>query len=75
VFIQSLIEGGIFVDIELDYDETVNLFKKGTNDEFLDYLNDVCDYDLYSFSLDWIQNRRYVLKAKGTKGDLVVRWV
>ena len=30
--------------------------------------------DLYSLTDGWLENSKYICKAKGTKGDLIVTW-
>lgn len=32
------------------------------------------DYGLYRMSVDWRKDKRYILKAKGTRGDVIVGW-
>lgn len=46
----------------------------GWND--LLFLQDLCPtLDLYSVSTAWLENRKYVLKAKGIEGDLIILWL
>lgn len=33
------------------------------------------EHGLYRMSDDWRNDKRYILKAKGTKGDVIVGWV
>lgn len=32
------------------------------------------NYGLYRISVDWRNDKQYILKAKGTRGDAVVGW-
>jgi len=33
------------------------------------------EHGLYRVSFDWRQDKGYILKAKGTKGDVIVGWI
>ena len=33
------------------------------------------EHGLYRMSVDWRKDKRYILKAKGTKGDVIVGWI
>lgn len=33
------------------------------------------DLELYSLSTSWIQDKQYIMKAKGVKGDVIVTWI
>lgn len=55
----------------LNYEETQKL----TNEQVLKLLKDKYPvYELYNISLGWRENRKYILKAKGVYGDVIVNW-
>ena len=33
------------------------------------------EHGLYRMSVDWRKDKGYILKARGTKGDIIVGWV
>jgi hypothetical protein len=44
-------------------------------DALLDELNrQFPNYNLYSLSQDWFENRRFILKARGGNGDIIIGW-
>jgi len=49
--------------------------KRLDNEEMFGVINSIYpDRELYSMSLDWRDNKQYVLKVKGIKGDVLVGW-
>lgn len=58
-------------DLIYSYD----LMNKWTNEEVLTYLQKIFpERLLYSISLGWRDNRKYILKARGLAGDVIVGW-
>lgn len=59
------------MDILLKREELLTL----TNSEVLASLQEkYLERKLYSISLDWRKDEKYILKARGTSGDLIVGW-
>lgn len=58
-------------DLEMDYDLAVAM-GPGKLLELLQRLYP--ERDLYSISLGFLQSRRYIAKARGTGGDVIVSW-
>ena len=49
--------------------------KRLDNEAMFGVINSIYpDRELYSMSLDWRDNKQYVLKVKGVKGDVLVGW-
>lgn len=49
--------------------------KRLDNEAMFGVINSIYpDRELYSMSLDWCDNKQYVLKVKGVKGDVLVGW-
>lgn len=58
-------------DLILDYEELLLM----TDDNILKALQTLYPKrKLYSISLGWRQSKDYILKAKGTGGDVVIGW-
>jgi len=51
-----------------------NAILKLTNDEIMELLNSITNFDLYTMSLDWRESVDYILKCKGAEGDVLVYW-
>lgn len=48
---------------------------KRTNEEVLSLLQKLFPkHQLYNISLGWREDRKYILKAKGLLGDVIVGW-
>ncbi len=58
-------------DLILDYDETKVL---NDGELFLLLVKAYTTYGIFSLSLSWRDDKRYVLKVKGANGDLVIGW-
>jgi len=52
-----------------------NLLLEKSNEEIFDVLNEYSGYDLCSMSIAWRDSEQYILKCKGSYGDIVVHWV
>ena len=49
--------------------------KRLDNEEMFGVISSIYpDRELYSMSLDWRENKQYVLKVRGVKGDVLVGW-
>ena len=58
-------------DLKLDYEELLLT----TNDNILKALQILYPKrKLYAISLGWRESKDYILKAKGTGGDIVIGW-
>lgn len=62
------------MEITLDYNFTVKLFKKLGGDNFINLFNYIYKCEFYTFSMDWILDKQYILKFKGENADLIVYW-
>lgn len=51
-----------------------NTFLMLDNEDILELLNDITRLNLYSVSIAWRESSDYVLKAKGSCGDVIVTW-
>ena len=58
-------------DLKLDYEELLLM----TDDNILKALQILYPKrKLYAISLGWRESKDYILKAKGTGGDIVIGW-
>ena len=59
------------MDITIDYEMAKTLGVE----KLLTYLEDFYpELDLYSISTDWADDRQYIAKCRGSKGDLIISW-
>ena len=58
------------MEMTLNYE----LMKHKTDQQIMTQLNQLSELQLFSMSSDWRENRKYILKLKGSKGDLLVYW-
>ena len=56
------------------YEKLKDYAKNNGMEALLEYLDNKCGYGLYSLSTGWLDNKKYILKAKGETGDLLVTW-
>lgn len=58
-------------DLTLDREELLSM----SNENILGALKQMYPHrNLYSISTGWRESERYILKARGTGGDLIVGW-
>jgi hypothetical protein len=67
------------MEMTLDYETTrrmVTCPSGGVDFQpLLDRLDETTNLDLYTMSTDWYTiGRQFIMKCKGTKGDLLVTW-
>ena len=59
----------------MDYEMVKKLYELLGPDGFLEHFKVYCpDYELYRYGLDWLHDRKYILKFRGTNGDLIIYW-
>lgn len=59
----------------MDYEVVKSSYLTLGSAKFFDLFNSIYkEFDLYSMSMDWIKNKEYVLKFKGSKGDIIIGW-
>lgn len=58
----------------MDFTFNRNTFLKLSNEEIMELLEDITGFNLFSVSTPWRESAEYILKAKGTKGDVIVMW-
>lgn len=61
-------------EIILNYDKLKNILNEKGNDYFLKMFNRFSKKEFYNFTESWIENKNYILKLKGSNGDLIVCW-
>ena len=67
--------GNVQMILKADYDSAVIFVKYRGKDAYLKMLQDMYpSYGFYKFSTEWITNKSYACKVKGTEGDLSIRW-
>lgn len=42
--------------------------------DIIELFENITNFNLYSISEDWRNSDKYILKLKGTSGDVVVSW-
>lgn len=57
-----------------NYKEMKKLYKEKGGKEILNCLDENNKFQLYNFSLDWLESDEFILKANGTYGDVIVDW-
>lgn len=61
------------MEIRANYDHFSVLVKNFGWNGLLEHLNNVIpSFNLYSVSQDWLENRKYICKARGARGDLII---
>lgn len=69
-------EKGNIMNVTLNYHLVRKLFNVLGMDKFIEGFNDAYeDLQLYSMSDAWLNDSKYILKLRGTGGDLVVSWI
>lgn len=64
-----------FYDASADYNELKETANNEGHDLIMSVLNDTFpERNLYSFSTGWELSDEYILKARGTNGDVIVGW-
>jgi len=59
------------MDIQMDYDKLLEM----DNESVFEMISkNNSDLDLYDMSLDWRNNKKFILKLKGMYGDLIIHW-
>lgn len=59
------------MDIRMDYVKAKGLGAEGLLSLLVSKFP---SYDLYSISTGWLESCRYIAKARGTYGDVIVSW-
>lgn len=59
------------MNFKLNYETLCKL----TNEEIMSLFETLTKFNLYSMSTGWRSNREYILKMKGSKGDIIVSWI
>ncbi|WP_243299155.1 hypothetical protein [Bacillus litorisediminis] len=64
-----------FYDDVMSHYETKKIVKDKGWDNFLNTLqNQYPDRELYKVSMDWYDDMKYICKAKGVMGDVIIGW-
>jgi len=59
------------MEIQMDYDKLLEM----DNESVFEMISkNNSDLGLYNMSLDWRNNKEFILKLKGMYGDLIVYW-
>lgn len=63
------------MDLEMDYTTTKAAYLLLGDKGFFGLFSQIFKrFSLYTMSTSWINSSQYILKFKGTQGDVVVRW-
>lgn len=63
------------MDYSMNYEEAIKLVREQGFQGVIDKFNEEFPgYDLYSCSTSWEDSDEYILKLRGTTGDVVVGW-
>jgi len=61
--------------LQMEYLMARSIYERSGSVEFLKFFQHCCaELELYTFGKDWLINDKYILKFKGTNGDLVITW-
>ena len=62
--------------LQLDWQETVETVRIVGIDAFLVMLQEEYpNLDLYKISLNWLEDKSYACKVRGSEGDMSIRWL
>jgi len=62
------------MDILMNYETAKELVNSIGWDGFMQKMNDKYGRNFYSISKDWYENKQYICKLKGARGDLIINW-
>jgi hypothetical protein len=63
------------MDLFMDYETVRELHNRLNEQEFLEMFRKMFpDHDLYGYGEGWLNSKDYLLKFKGTNGDILVCW-
>lgn len=63
------------MELAMDYQTLRTICIKLGRDKFFNMFCDMYkNLDFYTMSVDWMDNKQYILKFKGSCGDLIVSW-
>lgn len=62
------------MDIKLHYEQMVQIKEKYGMEGVVDFLNAICNLEIYSIGYGWLESKKYILKGRGSKGDIIVSW-
>ncbi|WP_156290804.1 hypothetical protein [Oceanobacillus salinisoli] len=64
-----------FFDGMMNHSEAKSFVREHGEDGFLEYLQDQYpSYDLGGFSTAWEFDKKYICKARGRNGDIIIGW-
>jgi len=64
------------MNIKMVYEDMKNFYKTKGGDAFLRYFQNMFPkFNLYNFSLGWLESKNFILKFRGVDGDLIVGWL
>jgi len=58
----------------LEYEKTKKIFENKGKDYFFKLFERIFKSELYSFSEYWLEDKKFILKFKGSKGDVIISW-
>lgn len=58
----------------MDFKLNRETFLKLTDGEIIDLFNGLTHFKIYSISNSWRSDPEYILKARGSNGDILVYW-
>lgn len=58
----------------MNHEATKNIVNDIGWDGFLQLMNDKYSRNFYSVSNAWYDDRKYICKLKGARGDLIISW-
>lgn len=62
-------------DLFMNHKKAKKMVNKKGWDEFFNHISDQYDdYNLYSCSQDWLDDKSYTCKFKGADGDVLIGW-
>jgi hypothetical protein len=62
------------LDKYMDWKEATKKVDEVGIEGFMNDLEEEYEYNFFSISTHWVDNPRYICKAKGSDGDVVIGW-
>lgn len=59
----------------MDFTMDWNILSEMSNEQIIHVFDCITKFDLYTCSLDWRDSKEYILKLRGTSGDVIVNWI
>ena len=62
------------MDIEMKYEDALTMYKNNSKGFFEYFKQMFPNFNLYTFSLGWVESKEYICKFRGVNGDLIIHW-